>query len=167
VAKPYQPGWRSAIHWRLVGGTAACAIAFIGIMVYSAWAATHEDRVAAQQPVSRPADPLLVVSPAPPRPAPAPEPKTPDPIVELEKQHQETLAQVAARLEAAEKERDQLLAVKAVPPPPPAPEKNQGCFGTAVAFVSTPAEASQQALREQKLTMVLTISGNFEDSKFT
>jgi hypothetical protein len=40
-------------------------------------------------------------------------------------------------------------------------------YGTSVAFLSSPADAAKQALRDQKLVFVLHISGNFEDSQFT
>jgi hypothetical protein len=52
----------------------------------------------------------------------------------------------------------------------PEPRKAEaGCqrFGTAVNFVDTPVEAFQQATKDKKLTFVLHVSGNFEDSKFT
>jgi hypothetical protein len=40
-------------------------------------------------------------------------------------------------------------------------------YGTAVKFLSRPADAARQALREDKLLLVLHVSGNFEDAKFT
>jgi hypothetical protein len=40
-------------------------------------------------------------------------------------------------------------------------------YGTQVAFLSSPAKASKQAVQDQKLMFVLHISGNFEDAKFT
>jgi hypothetical protein len=40
-------------------------------------------------------------------------------------------------------------------------------YGTAVDFLSRPAEAARQALHEQKLLFLLHVSGNFEDAKFT
>jgi hypothetical protein len=44
-----------------------------------------------------------------------------------------------------------------------------GCsrFGTAIDFAPTPAEAARQAAREEKLVLVLHLSGHFENSKFT
>jgi hypothetical protein len=55
---------------------------------------------------------------------------------------------------------------------PPAHGPDAGCspggsFGTSVAFVSTPAEASRLAERHRKLTFLLHVSGNFEESCFT
>jgi hypothetical protein len=50
----------------------------------------------------------------------------------------------------------------------PKPEK-EACqkFGTSVNFVATPTEAYQAAQKEKKLTFLLHVSGNFEDSGFT
>jgi len=42
-----------------------------------------------------------------------------------------------------------------------------GDFGTAVKFVTTPSEAAKQALKEEKLVLVLHVSGEFEDPDFT
>jgi hypothetical protein len=42
-----------------------------------------------------------------------------------------------------------------------------GSFGTAVAFVSSPREASKRAKEEERLVFLLHISGNFEDAAFT
>jgi hypothetical protein len=43
----------------------------------------------------------------------------------------------------------------------------RGSFGTGVAFVGTPAEAFRQAEKHRKLTFLLHVSGNFEESCFT
>ena len=42
-----------------------------------------------------------------------------------------------------------------------------GTFGTTVQFVKTPSDAARQALKEQKLVLVLHVSGDFEDPDFT
>lgn len=42
-----------------------------------------------------------------------------------------------------------------------------GDFGTAVKFVKTPTDAAKQALKEEKLVLVLHVSGMFEDPQFT
>ena len=52
-------------------------------------------------------------------------------------------------------------------PVKPEKEEKEGCFGTAVNFVPTPAEAFNAARKEKRLTMILHVSGNFEDSGFT
>jgi hypothetical protein len=39
--------------------------------------------------------------------------------------------------------------------------------GTAVNFVATPTEAARKARKDNKLTFLLHISGNFEDAEFT
>ena len=47
--------------------------------------------------------------------------------------------------------------------------KTSGCSGFAYAleFVDTPKEAATQAKKDQKLVMVLHVSGNFENPDFT
>lgn len=42
-----------------------------------------------------------------------------------------------------------------------------GDFGTSVKFLATPTAAAKQALKEQKLVLVLHVSGDFEDPDFT
>ncbi len=42
-----------------------------------------------------------------------------------------------------------------------------GSFGTSVQFLKSPSEAARQALKEEKLVMVLHVSGLFEDPDFT
>ena len=42
-----------------------------------------------------------------------------------------------------------------------------GDFGTSVHFENSPSDAAKRALKEEKLVMVLHISGYFEDSDFT
>jgi hypothetical protein len=46
---------------------------------------------------------------------------------------------------------------------------SSGCasYGTAIQFRSRPAEAARQAKQEGKLLLLLHVSGNFEDAKFT
>lgn len=41
------------------------------------------------------------------------------------------------------------------------------CYGTTVHFVESPKEAAAQARKDEKLVMILHVSGNFEDPKFT
>jgi hypothetical protein len=60
----------------------------------------------------------------------------------------------------------------ALPSPEPQYPLTQTCsaqptHGTAVNFVATPAEATSKARKDKKLTFLLHISGNFEDSEFT
>ena len=43
----------------------------------------------------------------------------------------------------------------------------QTAQGTAINFVATPSEAADKAHKDMKLTFLLHISGNFEDSDFT
>ena len=52
------------------------------------------------------------------------------------------------------------------PSKPPAPVAC-GSYGTAVDFVDSPADAAKQAAKQQKLVLVLHVSGQFEDSGLT
>jgi hypothetical protein len=48
------------------------------------------------------------------------------------------------------------------------PTPDDGCrFGTKVKFVDTPSEAARLAAKEEKLVLVLHVSGYFEDPRFT
>ena len=50
---------------------------------------------------------------------------------------------------------------------PPAKEGSCGEYGTSVHFEDTPAAAAKQAKKDEKLVMVLHVSGHFEDPQFT
>jgi hypothetical protein len=52
------------------------------------------------------------------------------------------------------------------PPKPPA-AVSCGSYGTTVDFVDSPSDAAKQAAKEQKLVLVLHVSGQFEDSGLT
>jgi len=58
---------------------------------------------------------------------------------------------------------------KTIAKPKPAEDSGETCgsYGTSVNFVKTPSEAARQAQKEEKLVMVLHISGNFEEPDFT
>jgi len=65
-----------------------------------------------------------------------------------------------------------LLGAPAAANPPgsaldPAPKASCGDYGTAVQFVKTPSLAAKQALKEEKLVLVLHVSGLFEDPNLT
>ena len=49
----------------------------------------------------------------------------------------------------------------------PSTEETCGEYGTTVHFEKTPSEAARKALKEEKLVMVLHVSGNFENPEFT
>ena len=42
-----------------------------------------------------------------------------------------------------------------------------GQYGTSVHFEKTPSDAARKALKEEKLVMVLHVSGDFENPEFT
>lgn len=50
---------------------------------------------------------------------------------------------------------------------PPAKTSSCGEYGTSVNFEDSPAEAAKQAKKDEKLVMVLHVSGHFEDPRFT
>jgi hypothetical protein len=45
--------------------------------------------------------------------------------------------------------------------------KTTGEFGTSVHFEKSPSAAARKALKEEKLVVVLHVSGDFEDPAFT
>jgi hypothetical protein len=47
------------------------------------------------------------------------------------------------------------------------PAESCGEYGTSVTFFKTPSDAATQAKKDQKLVMVLHVSGNFENPDFT
>jgi len=50
---------------------------------------------------------------------------------------------------------------------PVKPVEKCGEFGTSVHFEDTPAGAAKQAKKDEKLVLVLHVSGHFEDPKLT
>ena len=46
-------------------------------------------------------------------------------------------------------------------------EPTCGEYGTSVHFEDTPADAARQAQKDEKLVMVLHVSGHFENPEFT
>ena len=173
VVPTSRPARLSFINWKLVGTTGSIASACLMLMVLSAWAARSGSEVAAAQPmvIKHAAVPVQAMAML------APAPKVVDDIVpkqflaeaRVAEQMEKEYAQKAAKLDAA-----LALLEKKNEPPVKAAEKcaecekaNKGSYGTAIEFVSNPIEAAEQALANKKLLLVLTISGNFEDSKFT
>lgn len=67
------------------------------------------------------------------------------------------------------------VSVKTEPVAPAAPVACEACeeksscnrFGTTIDFVSSPTVAFRDAVKAKKLVLVLHISGNFEEAKFT
>jgi hypothetical protein len=49
----------------------------------------------------------------------------------------------------------------------PAAPTSCGQYGTRVQFEKTPSDAARKALKEEKLVMVLHVSGDFENPEFT
>ena len=49
----------------------------------------------------------------------------------------------------------------------PSPATTCGDYGTSVHFEKNPSEAARKALQEEKLVMVLHVSGDFENPEFT
>jgi len=59
-------------------------------------------------------------------------------------------------------------AVKKLPAKPaPAAGATCGDYGTTIEFDDSPQDAAKRALKEEKLVLVLHVSGHFEDPKLT
>jgi hypothetical protein len=56
---------------------------------------------------------------------------------------------------------------KVVRPAVPSDETCSGDHGTAIEFEASPSDAARKALKEEKLVLVLHISGHFENPDFT
>ena len=148
------------IQWRVVGSVAATAVAVLGVVVFGAWATTSR------------ATPVAQAKPEPVAVAPA-KPQADQKLAEIESKYQELVAKLDA---VANRPADAAPvapapAPKEEPPAPPTPvaaaKPANTCYGTAVNFAGSPIEAAEAAAKDKKLLMVLTISGNFEEAKFT
>jgi hypothetical protein len=169
VSHPARP---SFINWMQVGTAGGVASVCLLLMVLSAWAARSGPEVAAAQPVVIKHTVIPVEQlPPPAKPIPIIDDLAPKKFLaeaRVAEQLEKEYAQKAAKLDAA-------LALLEKKNEPPAKEEkcvacekaNKGSYGTAIEFISNPIEAAEQALANKKLMLVLTISGNFEDSKFT
>jgi hypothetical protein len=170
VVSVLRPARLSFINWKLVGTAGSVASLCLMLMVLSALAARSDSEVAAAQPMMKHTPIVVEQPPAPPKPEPivdlaAPKQFLPEArvIEQLDKEYAVKAAKLDAALALLEKKNE---------PPAKAEkcaecEKAKGSYGTAIEFVSNPIEAAEQALAQKKLMLVLTISGNFEDSKFT
>lgn len=158
VAEPPMPRRSRVIDWRLVGSTMAAAVVVLGGLVYGAWATTSGEVLTAK-PQAMP----FAALPMPAKPQVNPADAK---LAEIEKKYQ----QIVARLESQPKPEPM---PEAKPEPvveakPQAVEaKADTHYGTAINFVGTPVEAAQDAAATKKLMIVMTISGNFEESCFT
>lgn len=174
VVATSRPAWPSFINWKLVGTVGGGAAACLLLMVVSAWAASRGTfEVAAAEPMVIKHAATTVATVTPPTPAP----KVVGDIVpkqflaeaRVAEQMEKEYAVKAAKLDAV-----LALLDKKNEPAAKEPEKcaecekaKKGSYGTAIEFVSNPIEAAEQALANKKLLLVLTISGNFEEAKFT
>ena len=170
------PARRWAIDVPLVTGSIATALLVVGTMVFAAWHLTQRAPAAAapQAVAAAPAPkfievPAPVVEPAPVEAAPVEEAPKLDPQIEARLAEMERLKEVVAKFERRTQELEKeavartqqaaLAQAKAAEP--------KGCYGTSVNFAVGPTEAAEEALKDKKLLMILTISGNFEEAKFT
>lgn len=168
------PARRWAIDVPLVTGSIATALLVVGTMVFAAWHLTQRAPAAPQALAEAPAPkfievPASVVEPAPVEAAPIEEAPKLDPQIEARLAEMERLKEVVAKFERRTQELEKeavartqqaaLAQAKAAEP--------KGCYGTSVNFADGPTEAAEEALKDKKLLMILTISGNFEEAKFT
>jgi hypothetical protein len=152
------------IDWRLVGSSAVAAVLVLGGMVYAGWAvASRPVDVVAVKPL---VPPVVEAVPAPPpKPQATPQAAAEQKLAEIEKKYEAILAKLEANAEQPPEPKPTPKEEPLVEQPPAKPAGN--CYGTAVNFASTPLEAAEEAVKNKKLMIVLTISGNFEESKFT
>lgn len=169
------PAGRWAIDVPLVTGSIATALLVVGTVVFAAWHLTQRAPAATPQAVAEaPAPkfievPAPVVEPAPVEAAPVEEAPKLDPQIEARLAEMDRLKEVVAKFERRTQELEKeavarsqqaaLAQAKAAEP--------KGCYGTSVNFAVGPTEAAEEALKDKKLLMILTISGNFEEAKFT
>jgi hypothetical protein len=167
VASPARLHW--LINWRLVGSAAVAAGVVMLVMVYAAWAATTaapEEVATTPEPVTAPAAPAPPVVQAAAQATPS-GPSAEDRLAEIEKQYKDVISRFEATVLVAEKANEQRLLVRPEPAAPAPEPQSKGCFGTAIQFVASPTQAAEEAMKHKKLMLVLTISGNFEESQFT
>ena len=130
----------------------------------------------AAAPWNQPPEPPKVQATAPPAPAAAP--AKADQLYEevlaqakenqeLEVQFEKALLAARLRAEATLRKNRNDVESRLMAPEACDGKSCKGSYGTAVNFVNNPLEAADQALSDKKLLLVLTISGNFEESKFT
>lgn len=170
-----QPGRRWLIDVPLVLGSGLVALLAVGTLVFAAWhqrqpAAVASPPVAVAEALPFVEVPATVAAPVVETAPAAPEPPARiDPVLEQQLAEMERLKEVVAQFERRTQELEKevvartqqtaLAQAKAVEP--------KGCYGTSVNFADGPAEAAETALKDKKLLMILTISGNFEEAKFT
>jgi hypothetical protein len=163
------------IDWKLVSvaGTAAAVAVFV--MAGAFWAVSSQSQ-AATETVALAATPLAVPAetarPAVKEPAAVAVPAAKEGLADIDKSYEKVIAEFQASIEAAEKYEKALALLKKEKEPAATcavceEQKKRGSYGTAVEFVSNPIEAAEMALSNKKMLLVLTISGNFEEAKFT
>ncbi len=157
----------SPLRWPTVVGGAALTGLLLTLVALTAWVRAHPATAKPNRPAA--------VQPAAPEVArqglPAPSDIAQLPLV------QEPLAAAQPApagpdVEAAVKPGPEAVAAFIAPkndPPAAAEPAALDCqkFGTAVDFLSNPADAARQADKAKKLLFVLHISGNFECDRFT
>jgi hypothetical protein len=142
---PPLPVRRPLISWRLV----VPAVAGSFVLVVALFALVPHRRPAPAAPAGDVSPALLVAESAPKEVAPAPEPQASAPAPAPTPPEIDTTP-VASLAEA--------VAAKA-------PVCQQ--YGTKVDFYDSPAAATRNALKEEKLLFVLHVAGNFEEPGFT
>jgi anthranilate synthase/aminodeoxychorismate synthase-like glutamine amidotransferase len=163
-----RPAATAFVHWPIVALAAVPCLLFVGAVIA-----------------------LLAMMPNPKSPAARPAPALPDPAAVAPAPAADEFASAEITIPAHHAvaalsdlplfdapEPAAPPAPGAEPPIVPVPPKNDivpvkpekekdGCFGTAVNFLASPAEAFTAAKKEKRLTLILHVSGNFEDSGFT
>jgi hypothetical protein len=159
------------IYWSVVAAAVVPSALFVGVTV----------AILACLPRAQPAPAHSTAAPAPAALASAVETPTPaeEPVNEIRLPgHAPVLVKLSdlPLIVADDLPADPLAPLPQQPARPaaadaePQPRKAEAAcqrFGTAVNFVDSPVEAFKQATKDNKLTFVIHVSGNFEDSKFT
>jgi len=161
--------------WPILGSFAGAGMVSLAVLVFAGWMVLRDSAAVEKPGVAQSvagifqghAAEVVVTAPLPQsdEAAPSQEPTQSE-------ANSEEKAEPAPEEEAVKEE-----APPAAPLAPPAPEpvvvkvsapvRPDRCYGTSVEFTDNPKEAVKQAVEQSKLLLVLTISGNFEDSKFT
>ena len=153
---------RAFVHWPIVALAAVPCVLFVGIVI----------AVLAMVPGPRPAPARASAPLQPAAPAVALAPAvTPidnfDAEIKIPPHHALAAVGDLPVFDAPEPPIQPVPPRNDIVPVKPEKEAKDGCFGTAVNFLPSPAEAFTAAKKEKRLVLILHVSGNFEDSGFT
>jgi hypothetical protein len=167
VRKPWS-AMTSLADWRLASAVSTAAVVVMSVLSFAFWVLSSQSQAAddvqmvlkvAPAATARPVIAELIHSEV--LPVPQEQDEVQDRINEIDKNYAKVVADFEKELRLLRKEKEPAACETCEA------KKPKGSYGTAVDFVNNPIEAAEMALSAKKLFMVLTISGNFEESKFT